>query len=80
MADQPVTVAEEVAASVTRQLIRRGLLDLSDIEALCEGLSPEAEAVMRALFVEAAAVPASEVAALEARAGFVVVRNDGEAR
>lgn len=77
MADQPVTIAEEAVASLYRQLIRRGIMDLSDVEALCEGLSQEAGDLVRALFVEAGAAPASEVAALKAREGFRVVEGDG---
>jgi hypothetical protein len=77
VADQPITIAEEVAASLARQLIRRGLLDASDIEDLCEGLSMEAETLVRALFIEAALAPASEVRAIKAREGFRVV-GDGE--
>ena len=74
MADQPVTIAEEAVASLYRQLIRRGVVDFSDVESLCEGLSPEADLLVRALFVEAAASPASEVAAMKAREGFRVVK------
>lgn len=73
MDDQPVTIAEEVTASLYRQLIRRGIIDLSDLEALCEGLSPEADSLVRALFIEAEVRPTSEVAALKARDGFRVV-------
>lgn len=76
MDDQPVTIAEETVASLYRQLIRRGIIDLSDVEALCEGLSEHAAHLVRALFVEAEARPASEVAALRARAGFQVVKGD----
>lgn len=71
--EQPVTIAEEAVASLYRQLIRRGIIDLSDVEALCEGLSEDALAMVRALFVEAGARPASEVAAIKARDGFRVV-------
>jgi hypothetical protein len=80
VADQPITIAEEIAAAGLRQMIRRGYFDLSDVEALCEGLTPGAEAVMRALFLEAGLAPASEVAALLAREGFRVVGNEGETR
>lgn len=75
MDDQPVTIAEEVTASLYRQLIRRGIIGLSDLEALCEGLSVEAAGLVRALFVEAEARPASEVAAIKAREGFRVVES-----
>lgn len=78
MDDQPVTIAEEAVASLYRQLIRRGLIDLSDLDALCEGLSEEAGHLVRALFVEAEARPASEVAALKARDGFRVVEREVE--
>lgn len=78
MDEQPVTIAEEVTASLYRQLIRRGIIDLSDVEALCEGLSEGATDLVRSLFVEAEARPASEVAAIEARRGFRVVKGEGE--
>lgn len=77
MADQPVTIAEELTAELALAMLRKGLIDSSDIEAM--NLSAEARDVANSLIVEAGAPSSSEWAAEMKRKRFVIVRNEGEA-
>ena len=69
--DQPVTIAEELAAALIVRLLRRGVIDADDIEEM--EMSQEARDVAMSLIVEAAAPTASEWRAEKARERFRVV-------
>lgn len=65
--------AEEIVMALIVQLLRRGLIEPSDIEAMGEGLSEEAAHLANCAVVEAAAPSQSEWQAERARSRFRVV-------
>lgn len=79
MDEAPPPLAEELFTALAAGLIRKGLLDESDIEAMCAGLTEDAAHQLRCCLIEAAAPTQSEWAAEQARRGFRVIRNDGGA-
>lgn len=74
MADQPVTIAEELATALILALVSKGLFDAGDIAAM--NLSPEARDVANSLLLEARSPSGSEWRAEMARRRFVVVRGE----
>lgn len=77
VADPPVTIAEELSAELLLAMLRRGLIDAGDIEAM--SLSPQARDVANSLIAEASAPSQSEWRAAMARKRFVIVRSEEEA-
>jgi len=69
-------LAEELVMALLVQMIRKGLVDEDDIEAMVQGLSDEAGHMASCAIVEAAAPQASEWKADQARARFHVVKGD----
>jgi hypothetical protein len=76
VADQPVTIAEELAAALALALLRRGVINAGDIEAM--NLGDEARDVANSLVVEAEAPSDADWRAEMARKRFVVVPRMGE--
>jgi hypothetical protein len=76
--DAPPPIAEDLILAVTTGLLRKGLLDEADIEAMCAGLNDETAHQLRCCVLEAAAPSQSEWRAEMARRRFVVVKNEGE--
>lgn len=74
MVDEPVSLAEEIVMALIVQLLRRGLIDETDIEAAAAGLSEEAQHLVNCAIIEAAAPPESEWSAEQARSRFRVVK------
>lgn len=80
MDDQPVTIAEEVVAALVIGLLRRGVIDESDIREMAQGLSDEAGHLLNALVVEAAAPTQSDWSAEQRRKRFRLVPSGPEAK
>lgn len=79
MADQPVTIAEELAAALIVQMLRLEMIDAADVKAMGEGLSEEARHLLNTLIVEAEAPSDSDWRAGERRKRFRVVEDrEGE--
>lgn len=74
--DDAPPIAEDLVLAVTTALIRKGLLDESDIEAICVGLSEDAAHAVRCCVVEAAAPKESDWRAERARERFRVVGSE----
>lgn len=78
MEDAPPCLAEEVVVALLTQLLRKGLIDEDDLEAMCAGLGEDAAHQIRCCFLEAAAPSQSEWEAERARARFRVVKGGEE--
>lgn len=76
MADEPVSIGEEVATATLIALIRRAMLDAADIRDM--SLSDEARDVANSALLEAAAPSDREWAAGQARDRFRVIEGGGE--
>lgn len=71
MDDAPL--AEEITLALATGLLRKGLIDEADVEAMCAGLSEDAAHHLRCCVIEAQAPADSDWAAGQARARFRVV-------
>lgn len=86
MDDEPEpTIGEIMATALAKALVRKGVLDRADINAVADELDASAEPddrtaahVLRCTAIEAEAPPASEWAADRARARFRVIEGGKE--
>jgi hypothetical protein len=77
MPDEPAG-PDEIALALIRQLYRRGIFDLDDIEAIADD-APDHAHTIRCQALEAEATPQSDWQADQARNRFRIVRNEDDA-
>jgi hypothetical protein len=70
--------AEELVLAMATGLLRKGLIDETDIEDMCAGLSEDVAHQLRCCVLEASAPSQAEWAAGQARERFRVIEGGGE--